>query len=374
MEFGIFIQGYLPGPDAHSYAKEHEMFQREVELVQAADRHGWKYAWFSEHHALPEYSHLSASDVYMGYLAAVTERIHLGSGIFNLSPRVNHPVRNAERVALLDHLTEGRFEFGTGRGAGSHEVATFGITDTSSTRVEWDEVVWQLPEMWARRDYTFQGDHFRVDTPHNVLPKPYRGVHPPIWVACGNPPTFEKAGRHGIGALGFNFSPIHDMKPMIDAYKKGVAGCEKPVGSYINDNVMLTNAVLCFEDGERAREIATRPNRGYLYSLVCLYHDTFPKPPGAPVWPEPPIHLDRPTVDLAIQAGALLCGTPEEVAEQLVAYEQTGVDQVVFGFPNDLAHDEAIECIELFGDRVIPQFDKDPVHRTTRMRETATRP
>ena len=219
------------------------------------------------------------------------------------------------------------------------------------------------------RDYTFQGDHFRVDTPHN-LPKPYGGAHPPIWVACGNPPTFEKAGRHGIGALGFNFSPIHDMKPMIDAYKKGIAECEKPVGSYINDNVMLTNAVLCFEDSDRAREIATRPNRGYPYSLVCLYHDTFPKPPGAPVWPEPPIHLDRPTVDLAIQAGALLCGSPEEVAEQLVAYEQTGVDQVVFGFPNDLAHDEALECIELFGDRVIPKFDKDPVHRTTRMRES----
>ncbi len=56
------------------------------------------------------------------------------------------------------------------------------------------------------------------------------------------------------------------------------------------------------------------------------------------------------------------------MAAQLVAYEQTGVDQVVFGFPNDLAHDEALECIELFGERVIPKFDKDPVHRTTRMR------
>ena len=50
-------------------------------------------------------------------------RIHLSSGIFNLSPRANHPVRTAERVAMLDHLSEGRFEFGTGRGAGSHEVA-----------------------------------------------------------------------------------------------------------------------------------------------------------------------------------------------------------------------------------------------------------
>ena len=371
MEFGIFIQGYLPGADAHSPDREHEMFLREVELVQAADRHNWKYAWFSEHHALPEYSHLSSSEVMMGYLACATERIHLGSGIFNLSPRVNHPVRNAERVAMLDHLSEGRFEFGTGRGAGSHEVATFAITDTSSTRAEWDEVIWQLPEMWERSDYTFVGDHFRVDVPHNILPKPYRGVHPPIWVACGNPPTFEKAGRHGIGALGFNFSPIHEMKPMIDAYKTGIAECENPVGRYINDNVMLTNAVLCFEDGDRAKDIATRPNRGYLYSLVCLYHDTFPKPLGAPVWPEPPIRLDRATVDMATRAGAMLCGSPDEVCEQVDAYRRTGVDQVVFGFPNDLAHDEALECIEVFGSRVIPEFDKDPVHRTALMRAAA---
>ena len=373
MEFGLFLQGYVPGPDAHDTDREHEAFMREVELVVAADRTNWKFAWFSEHHALTEYSHMSSSEVFMGYLAARTSRIHLGSGIFNLSPRVNHPVRNAERVAMLDHLTNRRFEFGTGRGAGSHEVATFNIHDTSSTKVEWDEVIREIPRMWETEEYTFQGNHFAVDKPHNILPKPYRGVHPPIWVACGNPPTFAKAGKLGIGALGFNFSPIHEMRPMIEAYKKGIAECEDPIGRYVNDNVMLTNAVLCFEDGERARDIATRPNRGYLYSLVCLYHDTFPKPAGAPVWPEPPIQIKREMVDHLIDGGLLLCGRPDEVTEQLKAYEETGVDQVVFGVPNDLSHEEALECIELFGTQVIPEFDRDPVHSTDRYRDTVLR-
>jgi alkanesulfonate monooxygenase SsuD/methylene tetrahydromethanopterin reductase-like flavin-dependent oxidoreductase (luciferase family) len=372
MEFGLFLQGYVPGPGAHDTDREHEAFLREVELVVLADRTNWKYAWFSEHHALTEYSHLSSSEVMMAYLAHATERIHLGSGIFNLSPRVNHPVRNAERVAMLDHLSEGRFEWGTGRGAGSHEVATFNIHDTASTRAEWDEVIREIPRMWETEAYTFQGEHFQIDKPHNILPKPYRNVHPPIWVACGNPPTFGKAGRLGIGALGFNFSPIHEMRPMIEAYKKGIAECEEPIGRYANDNVMVTNAVLCFEDGDRARDIATRPNRGYLYSLVCLYHDTFPKPDWAPVWPEKPRELNREMVDAAIAAGALLCGTPEEVAEQLQAYERNGVDQLVFGVPGDLEHDEATECIELFGTQVIREFDKDPVHRTTHQRAAVT--
>ena len=61
--------------------------------------------------------------------------------------------------------------------------------------------------MWERKDYTFQGEHFAIDKPHNVLPKPYGAGHPPIWVACGNPPTFGKAGALGIGALGLQLPP-----------------------------------------------------------------------------------------------------------------------------------------------------------------------
>jgi alkanesulfonate monooxygenase SsuD/methylene tetrahydromethanopterin reductase-like flavin-dependent oxidoreductase (luciferase family) len=371
MEFGIFVQGHLPGPAAFDRAEEHQMFLNEVEYIACADANNWKYVWVSEHHALTEYSHTSASEVFMAYCAARTSNIHLSSGIFNLSPRVNHPVRNAERVAMLDHLTEGRFEFGTGRGAGSHEVATFNIHDTSSTKAEWDEVIWELPRMWAQHDYTFHGDHFSMDVPHNVLPKPYGASHPPIWVACGNPPTFEKAGRHGIGAIGFNFKPIHDMKPMVDAYKQGIADCENPVGEYVNDNIMLTNAVLCYEDRDKARRLALDPKRGYLYSLVQLYHDTFPHNDAAPTWPEFPTALPADLLDPVIDGGLMLCGNPEEVVEQLRIYEQTGVDQVVFGLPGNLAPDDVFELIETFGKHVIPEFDKDPVHSTTHHRATA---
>ena len=132
MEFGLFIQGHVPKfrrdvePDA-----EHHVLMEDLELVEAADKAGFKYVWVTEHHFLDEYSHLSANDVVLGYLAHSTTRIHLGSGIFNPLPQVNHPAKLAERVAMLDHLSDGRFEFGTGRGAGSHEILGFfqGVTD-----------------------------------------------------------------------------------------------------------------------------------------------------------------------------------------------------------------------------------------------------
>src|SRR6516225_10146211 len=137
MEFGIFIQGHTPkrrmarDPDA-----EHNVLMEELAIAEAADKAGFKYVWVTEHHFLHEYSHISANDVVLGYLAHATERIHIGSGIFNPLPQVNHPAKVAERVAMLDHLSGGRFEFGTGRGAGSHEILGFlhkeGITDTAA--------------------------------------------------------------------------------------------------------------------------------------------------------------------------------------------------------------------------------------------------
>ncbi len=375
MEFGIFLNGYLPGPAAHSSECEHIMFGREIEYVQAADRNNWKYAWFGEHHGLTEYSHLSAPEVLMGYCANGTERIHLGSAIMNLSPRVNHPVRNAERVALLDHVTNRRYEWGTGRGAGSHEIATFGIMDKDSTKAEWNEVIKEIPRMFEQRDYSFTGDHFSVPSPHNILPKPYEPGHPPIWVACGNPATFATAGSLGIGAIAFNFEPIFALKGRIEAYKQAVVDCKDPVGQFINNNIMMTNAVICLSDRKRAREIALKSGRGYLYSMVCMYHDTMPQNPGAPVWPQPPYGVENEEdLDRLIEEGWLLCGDPDEVAEQVAKYQDVGCDQVVFGVPSDcVEHEEVLEMLELFGTKVIPQYDTDPIHSTTRYRESAVR-
>jgi alkanesulfonate monooxygenase SsuD/methylene tetrahydromethanopterin reductase-like flavin-dependent oxidoreductase (luciferase family) len=376
VEFGIFLNGYIPGPAAHDTYLEHTALLREVEYTEVADKHNWKYAWFGEHHALTEYSHMSASEVVIAYCARNTERIHLGSAIVSLPPRKEHPVRIAERAAMLDHLTNQRYEFGTGRGAGSHEVATFNILSTEETKPEWDEVIREIPRMWEQRDYEFHGKHFTVPTPHNILPKPYGKGHPPIWVACGNPGTFAKAGSLGIGAIAFNFEPIHNLKGRVESYKEAIEHPVEQIGQYRNNNVMMTNAVICLKDRKRAREIAMSAGRGYLVTMVNLYHDTMPKSPDAVTWPNPPIQLPwtDELLDQLIAGGYLLCGTPEEVCEQVVRYQDVGCDQVVFGLPGEgMEHEEILEMLELFGDIVIPEFDTDPVHSTTRYRENAKR-
>src|SRR5262249_58370188 len=153
MDFGSCNSLYVPHqatdgvPDPQ--AVQHRRLMDEITWTMAADRSGFKYTWATEHHFLTEYSHLSANESFLAYLAGVTERIHLGSGIFNITPPVNHPVRVAERVAMLDHLSDGRFEFGTGRGAGSREVTGFNVRDTASTKEMWEEVIGEFRKMWS---------------------------------------------------------------------------------------------------------------------------------------------------------------------------------------------------------------------------------
>ncbi|MHB8511666.1 MAG: LLM class flavin-dependent oxidoreductase [Actinomycetota bacterium] len=370
MEFGLFLQGHVPNARVEKDPNyEHVSFMNDVALAQEADRSGFKYIWVSEHHFLDEYSHLSASEVFLSYLAGVTERIHIGSAIWNISPPVNHPVRVAERVAMLDHLSKGRFEFGMGRGAGSREVTGFDIASTDATKAMFEEVVKEFPKMWRQTDYSFDGEFFKVP-PRNVLPKPYLKPHPPMWQAAGNPPTYEKAARSGFGVIGFNFSAAKAMAPLIEAYKKAIGEAE-PIGDYVNDNVMITNSVICLEDGKRAREVAASMGSGRLQSLVFRYHDTFPKPQGVPDWPQV---LPDPTpeqVEWRINEGYLLCGDPDEVLEQIRKYESVGADQIVFGMPVDMPIEAALESIRLFGKHVLPKFDTDPEHRTSRFRNAA---
>ena len=366
MEFGILIHGYLPRTP-HDDVGEHDWVRREVELVREADRCGFKYVWLTEHHFLEEYSHLSASEVLIPWLGALTSRIHVGSGIFNLNPSVNHPARLAERVAMLDHLLERRFEFGTGRGAGAYEVGGFGIDDTGATKAVWEEVIQEFRKMWESTSYSHEGDAFSMP-PRNVLPKPYRPGHPPMWVAAGNLATYEKAARRGLGVLGFNIASTEAMKAPVQAYKRAIAEA-LPVGAFLHDNVMISTRMMVHESSERATELACNSGISYLDSLLYRYHSTFTRPEGWPQWPDVVPEPTASDIEERVSQGFMLCGNPQQVLEQTEPYVGIGCDQVVFGLPFELPHEDALSCIRLYGEHVIPKFDQDPVHRSTRCRE-----
>ena len=373
MEFGIFIQNYVPNfrratdPDV-----EHTVIMEELEVLEAADKAGFKYALVPEHHFLDEYSHLSANDVITGYLAHSTKNIHILSAIFNPLPQVNHPAKVAERVAMLDHISGGRFEFGTGRGAGSHEILGFlpGIESTTQTRDIWEDVIAEFPKMWLQDEYEgYEGKYWSLP-PRKVLPKPWGKAHPPMWYAAGNTSSYEMAAHKGLGVLGFSVGDLNDMAPIAKAYKDAIKNAE-PIGAFVNDNLCITSAAFVAEDSNLARQSAVDAKLSYLQSQVFRYHDTFPHPEQVPYWPELIPDYDLEAIDAMASIGAVICGDPSEALAQCKRWESSGADQLIFG-TGCATKDQTIEMIRLMGEHVIPKIDTDPVHRTTRMRASAS--
>ena len=371
MEFGIFAQVFVPKFESdEDGGAEHRRLIDNLDMAVAAEEHGYKYVWTPEHHFLEEYSHASCPEVFLSFVAARTTTIHIGAAIFNITPPVNQPVRTAERVATLDQLSEGRVEFGTGRGSSSTEFMGFGIPDGDITRDMFDEVLPEILRMWRDEPYQFRGRFFSVPE-RNVLPKPCQKPHPPLWVAAGNAPTFEKAARLGIGLHCFSTGPAAGMAKKIEAYKS-IIDMAEPVGEYVNDNVMCVTTLLCREDRGEAFELATRVGMAYYQSLVFRWLDTFARPQGIPQWPELLPELTVEQVEEAVKNGTLCVGDPDDCARVVQQYADLGADQICFSpLTTTMPKDVALDSLALFGKTVIPQFDKDPMHSTTRYRLTA---
>jgi alkanesulfonate monooxygenase SsuD/methylene tetrahydromethanopterin reductase-like flavin-dependent oxidoreductase (luciferase family) len=373
MEFGVFAQLFVPhserdvDPDA-----EHKRIFRNVEIAKAADQHAFKYVWCPQHHFLDEYSHMPGPEAFLSFCAAQTERVHLGSAIFNITPPVNKPQRIAENVALLDHLTGNRFEFGTGRGSSSTEVHGFDIADIDETKLMWRETIREIPKMWRNAPYSHEGTYFRMPE-RQVFPKPHGAMHPAMWVAAGSPGTFSEAGELGLGAFCFSIGRPQDMEPLVKSYKAGIANAE-PVGWYVNDNIMGVTNMLCMEDRKKAFEVASNMGMNYYSTLAYHWLDNVPRPKTLPEWPNKIPEPSPEQVEELSKQGYVVIGDPDDCARSVQNWIDMGFDQLTFSpTTNTLETDVVVGSMELFGREVIPRFDLDPVHSTTRYREAAAR-
>jgi len=272
---------------------------------------------------------------------------------------------------MVAHLAEGRFEFGTGRGSSTTEQKGFGIEDSDLTREMVAETLPQIVRMWKDEDYSYEGKFFSMPT-RNVLPKPYSKPHPPIWMAAGSPSTFDLAADLGVGVLCFGFSTPDQLTPLVSRYKEKIQDCTNPVGGFVNNNVMITTQMICMEDGAKARKTFLEADSNYHLSLVFRYLDTFPRPAGIPEWPAIIPAMDAATLDAAIAAGVTAVGTPDEVGKAVESFAATGADQLAFGMlSTSMPIESCQEAVETFGKHVLKDFDKDPVHLTTKQRLAA---
>ena len=373
MDFGVFCSAVVgPRPWEES---EPERFRQDLEMGIKADEVGFDSFFAPEHHFLEEYSHNAASHLTCLAVGMRTERIRLVTGIMNLCAPINHPVRVAEQIAMIDIYTNGRIELGTGRGSGSTEVNSWGLRN-EETKGYWEEAIRAIPKMWTQDLFSHDGEHFSVPE-RNVLPKPLQKPHPPLWVTATNPDTVERAGRMGLGVAVFSFQSPQALEPLVETYKKAIADPD-PISEVVNDKFLTIAPLLCLEDGDRARDWHAR-RANLTTAHFSVYFDTVPEiaarladePRPIPqtrlreliaeaandpsLVPPFPVTADDPN-DL-IESG-LCVGDPEQVKRAIQNYADVGVDELgMIPRTSWIEPQEMIlESLEVTGRDVLPSF------------------
>jgi len=369
-----------------------QLFQETLEQAQMADEMGFGCWWEVEHHCTPEFSYSSCPEMMLTAIAMKTRNIHVGhAGV--LAPHViNHPLRVAERGAMLDMLSQGRLEMGLAK-SGGKEWETFGLSPEQAHE-DYMETLRLVPEAWSKVPFEWHSDSFSV-TDRDVVPKPVQTPHPPLWATSGSENSFRLAGELGIGVLGTTlFSPIELMAQYIDAYNDGIARCDNPVGKVINnqravftfvhvaksvDEVIASGApVSALWYVNSAPKVFNVPRELY-YSAIRGSFD--PRTQNALERPEEPDldDLNDPVPVIALlkrmfagqevtneeafevlsEMDSVIMGTPETCIKKIEKYQSIGVDRMMCLMQmGDVPHSAVLESIRLAGQEVIPHFQQ----------------
>ncbi|MEP0707600.1 MAG: LLM class flavin-dependent oxidoreductase [Parvibaculum sp.] len=366
MKFGVFYELQLPKP--WNEGDEQRLFHEALEQIVLADRLGFDHAWEVEHHFLDEYSHSSSPEVFLAAAASVTKNIRLGHGIRQVIPNYNHPARTAEGLATLDIMSNGRVEFGIGEGATRLELGGFHIP-AKEKRAMAIEAGEQIANMMALDPYPgFEGKYFSMPC-RNVLPKPVQKPHPPMWMACTNRDTIRVAASLGVGALAFSFVDPEEAKNWSDIYYGIIKSDEcRPIGHTVNANIAMVSNFSLHEDREEAIRRGHEGFEFFGYALNALVaHDTVPG--RTDMWGDyikARGNRTQEVIDAAKRADAIATGigTPDDMRAHLRAFQNAGVDQVIFmQQAGRNKHADICESLELFASDVMPEFKQEAAAR-----------
>jgi alkanesulfonate monooxygenase SsuD/methylene tetrahydromethanopterin reductase-like flavin-dependent oxidoreductase (luciferase family) len=211
MHFGIFMEEMRQG---NSQA---DAFQEAFRLAEAAEAWGVDCVWLGELHFIPSRSVLSAPLVVASSIATRTKRLRVGTAVQVLP--LGNPLRIAEEVATLDHISEGRFEFGIGRSGAVRTYDILGIPYTES-QARFREALEIILEAWKGEPFSYRGEHYRIENA-TVSPRPYQRPHPPLRMAATTEETFPQVGRMGLPIfVGLRAMDVAELRTSVLAYRQ----------------------------------------------------------------------------------------------------------------------------------------------------------
>jgi alkanesulfonate monooxygenase SsuD/methylene tetrahydromethanopterin reductase-like flavin-dependent oxidoreductase (luciferase family) len=362
LEFGLLYEWQMPVGVSRSDESRH--FLQMMEQIKLAEELGFTSVWSVEHHFLESFSHASAPEVLLAWIAAQTSTIRIGHGVRLLPYPYNHPIRAAEQAATLDLLSQGRLEFGTGRSATAAELGGFGI-DPADTREMWRESLELILKAWQDPVVEHHGKHFnQVARP--MVPKPLQSPHPPLWMSCTSPDSHELAGAMGLGLLSFTLAlAFPEVAARIAKYRERIKTAE-PVGGFVNNQTAVFTMAHCAPTRELARQRAETGVMRYQHDQIAMLTSLIPELKAGSSYDYYErfvgVDYDKFTYDYLDSRDMILVGDPDRCIELAKQYEAIGVDRLLlFVQYKDMPHEHTMDSLRLFGSEVLPAF-----HASTR--------
>ncbi len=353
----------------YSNARLAEAFDWALDISQHLEANGYDEFWMAEHHFQPEGYECIPNLIMLGlYLACNTQRLKYGCG-FNITP-MWHPLRLAEDFAMADILSGGRIIFGVGRGYHSREVETFGspMFDGDANRELFEEQVEVMVKAFNEEAFSHQGKHYQIpaQVPYrgytleklSLVPRPMQNPVE-IWqpLVSGNPKGVDFMARVGIKAVVAN-TPEPMLNERLTMYRDAAAryGRELELG----EDIALGYRFFLAENREKAIAQA-RPyfEEAMKFAAPLGLMRLEPEQIDAVANPGLRRGVQLPTLEAAVDSGAWLAGSADDVISQLKETEAKypGVERVNMGSVMGMPREVFKEQLSRFAAEVMPAFN-----------------
>jgi len=366
MKFGLLYEMETPRP-WHALS-EYNIYWEALAQIELADRIGLDYVWEVEHHFLEEYSHSPAPEVFYGAVTQRTKNIRIAHGVRLLPFNFNHPIKVAEQAAVLDIMSNGRVDIGTGRSTTAQELDGFGV-NYDRTRDEVKEALEIIVKAWTEDILEYNGKLIQVP-PRRVVPKPIQKPHPPMWMACVAPDSYAIAGDRGLGVLSFSLNWEQVQKSM-EEYRKASAQRSNQIPKVVNEE--FAGLIICHVAENKEEEaIGLEGARWFMHNVAKLFEPLMVK---NKLYSYEYLRMlmamnldpkDASDAELK-EHHMVVVGNPDEVIRKLENFQKSGMNQVIcFKQAGRIPHANIMQSLKRMGKHILPYFNP---HRTIALEE-----
>jgi alkanesulfonate monooxygenase SsuD/methylene tetrahydromethanopterin reductase-like flavin-dependent oxidoreductase (luciferase family) len=289
-----------------------EMFRRQLEEVELAENIGIDQVWFFEHH-LSLTAPVPSPNLLIAAAAQATRHIRFSSMV-NILP-FRHPLLVAEEAAMLDNLTNGRFDMGLGRGLRPPEFEAFGV-DQQRSREMFLESFDVIRRVWADENFVHQGKYWTVRKDGPLSPPLVQRPHPPFLVSAQSEESLRWAARHDIPFVQID-SLVNQARRDQMLYREVQAAD----GHAPSPRLYLMREIYVADSDDRARAEAQPYLLQYweLWNRYTQFGRSGRLPDGYDFWRRQAPMLHAMTFDEIIASNMVILGSPQKVANTILS-------------------------------------------------------